>query len=142
MVMASVIRSVLEPMVTPDDLQQQPQSVTKLLQICQKKRKQVEIKQWRDVDISIANVFIVKSFLLISIFYIQLQASNIDLNKLGCSVPSINMMSTTNMEISIHTDKDGTQIVKEANHKFYELCRTKRCPKPEYIYVPFLNPFT
>ncbi|KAG4914510.1 hypothetical protein JHK87_052067 [Glycine soja] len=31
------IGHVLEPMVTPDDLEQQPQPVTTLFQICQKK---------------------------------------------------------------------------------------------------------
>ncbi|KAJ7963764.1 Ribonuclease 3-like protein 2 [Quillaja saponaria] len=42
-----IFRGLLEPIVTHDDLKQQPQPVTMLFELCQKRGKQVDIKHWR-----------------------------------------------------------------------------------------------
>uniref|UniRef100_A0A2N9H2J4 RNase III domain-containing protein n=1 Tax=Fagus sylvatica TaxID=28930 RepID=A0A2N9H2J4_FAGSY len=55
-------RGLLEPIITLEDLQQQPQPVTMLFELCQKQGKQVDIKHWRNGAKNIASVYVDGAF--------------------------------------------------------------------------------
>ncbi|RDY07981.1 Ribonuclease 3-like protein 2, partial [Mucuna pruriens] len=125
-----IIRGILEPIVTPDDLEQQPQPVTMLFEICQKKGKQVDIKHWRNDDRSIASVFVDGEFVASASSdqkdVARLQAAKIALHKLQY------LVSPANMKLNFCAEEDGTLVVEAAKHKLHELCGIKKWPKPVY----------
>ncbi|XP_057428146.1 ribonuclease 3-like protein 2 [Lotus japonicus] len=90
-----IIRGLLEPIVTLDDLEHNPQPVTMLFEICQKNGKQVDIKYRRDSDKSIAGVFvdgqIVASASSDQKDIAKLDAVKVALHKLAHLVPSSTM---------------------------------------------------
>lgn len=53
-----IFKGLLEPIATPEDLQQQPQPVTMLFELCQKEGKQVKIKHRRKGLTNFASVYI------------------------------------------------------------------------------------
>ncbi|KAK6149347.1 hypothetical protein DH2020_016872 [Rehmannia glutinosa] len=57
-----IFRDLLEPIVMLDVLEQQPQPVTTLFELCQKDGKRVDIKHWRKGDRNIASVYVDGNF--------------------------------------------------------------------------------
>lgn len=119
--------------MTPEDLEQQPQPVTALFEICQKRGKHVEIKHVREETRSIANVFVDGEFIAsassVQKDLAKLEAAKIALDKLAYLVPP-----TSDLQLSFCPDEDGNMIVEAAKHKLHELCENKKWPKPVYRY--------
>ncbi|PSR95590.1 Ribonuclease 3-like protein [Actinidia chinensis var. chinensis] len=124
-----VFRGLLEPIVTLDVLQQQPQPVTMLFELCQKNGWQVDIKHWRKGEKDIASVYVDGSFIASASSEqkenAKLHAAKIALEKL-CHPKSNNKMS-----VDIYSSIDRTEI-EGAKQKLHELCGKKRWPKPSY----------
>ncbi|GFZ12537.1 hypothetical protein Acr_23g0009220 [Actinidia rufa] len=126
-----VFRDLLEPIVTLDILQQQPQPVTMLFELCQQNSWQVDIKHWRKEEKDVASVYVDGSFIASASSEqkenARLHAAKIALEKL-CHPKSNNKMS-----VDIYSSIDGTEI-EGTKHKLNELCIKKRWPKPSYRY--------
>ncbi|CAJ1971424.1 unnamed protein product [Sphenostylis stenocarpa] len=130
-------RGILEPIVTPGDLEQQPQPVTALFEICQKRGKDVDIKQVRKGAESVASVFVDGQFIAsassVQKDLAKLEAAKIALDRLAYVVPPNSMKpSGSNMQLSFCPDKDGTMIIEAAKHRLHEFCENKKWPKPVY----------
>ncbi|KAG4961898.1 hypothetical protein JHK82_038585 [Glycine max] len=132
-----IMRGVLEPIVTPDALEKQPQPVTMLYEMCQKKGKQVDIKPSREGDLSVAKVFVDGEFVASASSsqkdHAKLEAAKIALGKLAHLVPSTDKKSATNMKLNFAADENGTWVVEAPKNKLRELCAVKKWPIPEYI---------
>ncbi|PRQ31940.1 putative ribonuclease III [Rosa chinensis] len=125
-----IFRHVLEPIVTLEDLQQQPQPVTKLFEVCQKHGKHVDIKYWRDETKSIASVYVDGKFVASGSSeqkeVAKVNAAEIALYKLS------KLMRIDDVSIEVIAGIDGSFHIEGAKHKLHELCGKKKWPKPIY----------
>lgn len=126
--------------MTPGDLEQQPQPVSTLFEICQKRGKHVEFKHVRTKTASIANVF-VDGKLIASASSAQkdlakLEAAKIALDSLASLVPPPTSIkpSSRNIELNFFTDEDGNMSIEAAKHRLHEYCESRKWSKPVYRY--------
>ncbi|CAL5205236.1 unnamed protein product [Lathyrus oleraceus] len=128
-----IIRGVLEPIVTLQDLEQKPQPVTMLYEICQKNGKKVDIEQQRNGAKSTANVYVdgelVASASSDQKDIARLEAAKAALHKLERLLPATTMIRDCYVGI------DGTFEVEAAKQKLYAICGIKKWPKPVYSIV-------
>ncbi|KAI5441534.1 hypothetical protein KIW84_010854, partial [Lathyrus oleraceus] len=115
-----IIRGVLEPIVTLQDLEQKPQPVTMLYEICQKNGKKVDIEQQRNGAKSTANVYVdgelVASASSDQKDIARLEAAKAALHKLERLLPATTMIRDCYVGI------DGTFEVEAAKQKLYAIC--------------------
>ncbi|PON41196.1 Ribonuclease III [Parasponia andersonii] len=125
-----IFRGLLEPMVTLEDLMQQPQPVTMLFELCQKHGKQVDIRHWRDESKNVASVYVDGKFVASGSSehkeIAKLNAAKLALCKLSKSLPITNGLSQIMDGISESFEIEG------AKQKLHELCGKKKWPKPVY----------
>ncbi|WVZ21657.1 hypothetical protein V8G54_008979 [Vigna mungo] len=130
-------RVILEPIVTPGDLEQQPHPVTELFKVCQKWGKLPEIKSVRNETDSIAYVFVdgqcIASASSVKKDLAKLEAAKIALDRLQSMLSPTSMSpSISDMQLNFYTDDNGDMIIETAKQKLNELCQNKKWPKPEY----------
>ncbi|KAF4387039.1 hypothetical protein G4B88_024611 [Cannabis sativa] len=126
-----IFRGLLEPMVTLEDLLQQPQPVTMLFELCQKHGKQVDIRHWRNESKNVASVYVDGKFVAsgssehkeIS----KLNAAKLALCKLSKSLPN----SIDGLSQIMNGIKESFEI-EGAKQKLHELCGKKKWPKPTF----------
>lgn len=125
-----IFRGLLEPIVTLEDLQQQPQPVTMLFELCQKQGKQVDIKHWRNGAKNIASVYVDGAFVASGSSeqkeIAKLNAAKQALHKLFQSMPTDIRM------IDVCNGITGSFVIEGAKQKLHELCSKKKWPKPTY----------
>ncbi|XP_058745048.1 ribonuclease 3-like protein 2 [Vicia villosa] len=125
-----IIRGLLEPIVTLQDLDQKPQPVTMLYEICQKNGKKVEIEQHRNGAKSTASVYVdgelVASASSDQKDIARLEAAKAALDKLESLFPATSMMPDCCGDI------DSTFVIEAAKQKLYAVCGKKKWPKPVY----------
>ncbi|KAL1347715.1 hypothetical protein HN51_023749 [Arachis hypogaea] len=123
-----IIRGLLEPLVTPDIVSQQPQPVTMLYELCQKNGKQVDIKYWRNDGKTIASVYVDGQFVTSASSdqkdIAKLDAAKLALDKIANSLPA----NTSMLEFSAGVD--GSFEIEFAKHELNELCGKKKWSKP------------
>lgn len=133
-----IIITLLEPMVLLDKLQQQPQPVTLLFEVCQKDGKQVDIRHWRKGDRNIATVFVDGEFIASASSEqkenAKLHAAKAALEKL----PSHITNGRVNMDIC--SGLDGKYEIEGAKQKLHEVCGKRKWPKPSYSIVKEVGP--
>ncbi|CAI9088374.1 OLC1v1022683C1 [Oldenlandia corymbosa var. corymbosa] len=125
-----IFERLLEPLVTLDVLQRQPQPVTMLFELCQKERKQVNITYSKEGGYNFAYVFVdgelIGSASAKQKENAKLHAAKDALQKLsynnGCKVINVDYYS----ELNDSSEIDG------AKHKLHEICGKKKWPKPIY----------
>ncbi|KAF8391577.1 hypothetical protein HHK36_023883 [Tetracentron sinense] len=133
-VLWNVFRAVLEPIVTLEDLQQQPQPVTMLFELCQKQGKQLDIKHWRKGSKSIATVYANGNFIASGC---SDQRENAKLNAAKEALKKLLQLDATDMKM------DG--VIEEleiegSKQKLNELCSKKRWRNPCYKVDKELGP--
>ncbi|GMP52373.1 hypothetical protein CsSME_00018215 [Camellia sinensis var. sinensis] len=125
-----IFRGILEPIVTLDVLQQQPQPVTMLFDFCQKEGKQVDIKHWRRGEKNIAIVYVDGEFIASSSSEqnenVRLHAAKAALEKLSHS------NSEDKMNVDVYSSMNLTTEIEGAKQKLHDICGKKRWPKPTY----------
>ncbi|XP_061361005.1 ribonuclease 3-like protein 2 [Gastrolobium bilobum] len=125
-----IIKRLMEPIATLDDLEQQPQPVTMLFDLCQKKGKLIDIKHRRKGEKSIARVFVDGEFVASASSeqrdIARLDAAKIALHKLA------NIMPIGTKILDFFACIDSTFEIKQAKQKLHELCAIKRWPNPVY----------
>ena len=120
----------MEPIVTQKDLQEQPQPVTMLFELCQKQGKHVDIRHWRKGAKNVASVYIDGRFVASGSSeqreIAKLNAVKQALSKLSQSIPTNPGM----FEFSVRLD--GSFEIEGAKQMLHELCGKKKWPKPTY----------
>lgn len=116
-----------------------PQPVSMLFELCQKNGQQVDIKQWRQDDITIANVYI-DSKLIASVssdqyVNVKLHAARAALEKL-----TQDKQAHHSGKIDTYSSVNGTCEIKSAKGKLNEVCLKKKWPNPIYRYENLLDP--
>jgi dsRNA-specific ribonuclease len=129
-----IFRGILEPIVTLEDLQQQPQPVTMLFERCQKQGKNVDIKHWKNEAKSIASVYVDGQFIASSSSE-QKEIAKLNAAK-GALLKLSNSFPTNLNNVSLLDIFDGSSFeIEGAKQKLHELCGKKKWPKPNYKYV-------
>lgn len=126
-----VFRHILEPIVTLEDLQQQPQPVTMLFEVCQKKGKQVDIKYWRKGLKNIVSVFVDGKFVASS------SSEQKETAKLHAAKEALRKLTQSGINTAEGTDItmgefSGVYEIDGAKQRLHELCGKKKWPKPCY----------
>ncbi|KAL1556268.1 ribonuclease 3-like protein 2 [Salvia divinorum] len=124
-----IFRHLLEPIVMLNDLEQQPQPVTMLFQLCQKDGNLADISYRRKDEKTFATVTVNGEFIASASSeqreMAKLLAAKAALEKL--SHRSCNPLKDT---IFNQLNMDGE--IEEAKQKLYEVCGKKKWPKPNY----------
>ncbi|XP_057977504.1 ribonuclease 3-like protein 2 [Malania oleifera] len=135
-----VFRDLLEPIITLEDLRQQPQPVTMLFELCQKQGKQVDIQHWRKGDKDIVSVFVDGKFVTSSSSeqkeIAKLNAAKIALEKLSQS----NNVDLGMVESCDEVSGTLTWEIEAAKQKLHVLCVKKKWPKPTYTIEKEIGP--
>lgn len=126
-----IFRGILEPIVTLEDLQQQPQPVTMLFERCQKQGRNVDIKHWKNEAKSIASVYVDGQFIASSSSE-QKEIAKLNAAK-GALLKLSNSLPTNLNNVSLLDIFDGSSFeIEGAKQKLHELCGKKKWPKPNY----------
>ncbi|XP_010508890.1 PREDICTED: ribonuclease 3-like protein 2 [Camelina sativa] len=121
-----IFRGLLEPIVTLDDLQKQPQPVSMLFMLCHKHKKRIDIKNSKDGNNSIADIYLDDKFLASG------RAENKDIARLIAGKEALRQLSEV-LPVEMVIDEDSVQIeFKHAKTKLNEICLKKKWPKPIY----------
>ncbi|CAL5402741.1 unnamed protein product [Camellia sinensis] len=125
-----IFRHLLEPIVTLDVLQEQPQPVTMLFELCQKDGKHVDIRHWRKGEKNIASVYVDGKFITSRS---SEQKENAKLHAAKAALDKLSHgKSNDKMSVDIYCGSSGTNEIEGAKQKLHELCGKKRWPKPSY----------
>ncbi|KAL6536792.1 hypothetical protein OROMI_026373 [Orobanche minor] len=123
-----IFRNLLEPLVMLDVLEQQPQPVTTLFELCQKDGMQVDIKHSRKGEKNIASVYIDGNFIASAS---SEQKENAKLHAAKEAVKKLYFDSNKGMNIGMcHQLNSDSEI--GAKQRLHELCGKKKWPKPIY----------
>ncbi|KAL8469916.1 hypothetical protein ACS0TY_032690 [Phlomoides rotata] len=127
--MWKIIRNLLEPMVMLDALEQQPQPVTLLFELCQKDGKQVDIKYWAKEEKIIASVFVDGQFVTSAS---SEQKENAKLNAAKDALRKLSYVSGEKININTVGQLNGDGEIEAAKQKLHEQCGKKKWPRPVY----------
>lgn len=124
-----VIRGMLEPIITSENLDEQP--VTTLYEFCQKHRKSVDFKHWKKGQNNVMNVFVDGKLIGIASSEQQkiakLNAARDALEKLYCPEPAF-----MDIEPCLREGDGAVEQIEGSKQKLHELCCKKHWPKPVY----------
>lgn len=110
-------------------LEQQPQPVTTLFEMCQKDGHQVDIKSGRKSDKNVASVYIDGNFI------ISASSDQKDNAKLQAAEAALEILAQNNVKMNICTDMDENfEVEAAAKKKLHEVCVKKKWSKPRYRY--------
>ncbi|RHN69976.1 putative ribonuclease III [Medicago truncatula] len=125
-----VIRGLLEPIVTLNDLEQKPQPVTMLYEICHKNGKKVDIRHSRNGDKSTASVYVDGELFAVA------SSDQKDIAKLDAAKSAVQKLERVLPITTTTPDNckglDGTFEIEEPKQKLYALCGRKKWPTPVY----------
>ncbi|XP_065862436.1 ribonuclease 3-like protein 2 [Euphorbia lathyris] len=116
-----VFRPLLEPIVTLKDLQNHPQPVTLLYELCQKKGKEVDIVNWPTDSMNIASVYVDGAFVVSGC------SEKKETAKLNAAEEALAKLSHMNSDVI-----DEPVCIENAKHELDYLCDKKKWPKPSY----------
>ncbi|GMJ15995.1 RNASEIII-LIKE 2, RNAse THREE-like protein 2 [Hibiscus trionum] len=122
-----IFRDLLEPIVTLEDLQQQPQPVTLLFEMCQKQGKQIEIRHYKSGEKTIASVYVNGELIASD------SSDQKDIAKLNAVRRALRKLSNDVNSFGIYEIDDEPFHIEGAKQKLLELCGKKKWPKPIYV---------
>lgn len=111
-----------------DTLEQQPQPVTLLFELCQKDGKQVDIKYWAKEEKIIASVFVDGEFVTSAS---SDQKENAKLNAAKAALQKL-YESGENININTLGQLNGDGEIEAAKQRLHEQCGKKKWPRPIY----------
>ncbi|CAK9321823.1 unnamed protein product [Citrullus colocynthis] len=133
-----IIRGLLEPIYTLEDLQVEPQPVTVLFEVCQKNGKQVDIKNWKNGSTNVANVYVDGSFVASGT---SMQKEIARLNAAREALIKLSDFMDTRIRTVVTIDGiDESFEIEGAKHKLHDFCCKKKWPKPNYSTEKDLGP--
>ncbi|CAA0825511.1 Ribonuclease 3-like protein 2 [Striga hermonthica] len=116
-----IFGKLLEPLVMLDVLEQQPQPVTMLFELCQKDKRRVDIKHWREGEKNIAGVYVDGAFVA---------SASSDKKENAKLLAAKVALKGLHYEDSSTPLNDGNEF--GAKQKLHELCGQKKWGKPSY----------
>lgn len=124
-----IFRRLLEPIVTLEHLQQQPQPVTLLFEFCQKHGKHVDIRHWRKDLKSIASVYVDGEFVASGS---SEQKETAKLNAVKGALYKLSESMPDDFNAFGINEIDGCFEIEVANakQKLHEICGKQKWPKP------------
>jgi hypothetical protein len=130
-------RHVLEPIVTLEDVQEEPEPITKLLDVCQKQGKLLDISFLREETKSIASVYVDGKFVAScsseNRVIAKVNAAEIALCKLT------KLMCINDPSVEVIAGMDGSFPIEGAKQELRQLCVKKKWPEPIYMYETLLK---
>ncbi|KAL1815043.1 hypothetical protein DCAR_0519275 [Daucus carota subsp. sativus] len=130
-----VVRGLLEPLITPDMLQQQPQPISMLFEMCQKDGLQVDIKPWRENNKNIASVYIDGNFIA------SASSDQKENAKLQAAKAALEILAHCNDKMDICANvNENSEVEAAAKKKLHEVCARKKWSKPCYSIVNEVGP--
>lgn len=118
-----IFKGLLEPIVGPKELQQQPQPITMLYEVYQKQGKDVEITQEKIDSTCIARVWVDG----------KVVALGTSEHKVIARINAARRcLSQHPQPEPVNHRFDGPLEIKDAKQKLHELCAKNKWPKPDY----------
>ena len=128
----------MEPIVTLEDLQEEPEPITKLFDVCQKQGKLLDISFLREETKSIASVYVDGKFVAScsseNRVIAKVNAAEIAL----CKLTQLMCINDASVEIIGGMD-DGSFPIEGAKQELHHLCVKKKWPEPIYMYETLLK---
>ncbi|KAM7279706.1 hypothetical protein ACFE04_006840 [Oxalis oulophora] len=122
-----VFRPFLEPIIGLQDLEQQPQPVTMLFELCQKKGKRIDFRQWRNGDKTIFSVYVD------GVFTGSGSSEQRDIAKLKAAKEALDKLNAMKIEKpKVLEWMKGKSEIQEAKHKLHEISLNKKWQRPQY----------
>lgn len=122
----------MEPIVTLEDLKRQPQPVTMLFELCQKRGKQIDFRHWKKDLMNTISIYVDDRFIASGSSeqkeVAKLNAAKEALSKLSESMPLHLRM------LGVFDDINGKFEIDGAKQKLHELCGKKKWQRPAYTY--------
>lgn len=118
----------MEPIVTLEELQRQPQPVTRLYELCQKKSKKVTFLHWKKHNRYILSVCVDGKFVASG------SSEKKETAKLNAAKAALMKLSESEPLVEVPDWIDGPFEIEGAKQKLHELCVKKKWPKPSYRY--------
>ncbi|KAK4398549.1 Ribonuclease 3-like protein 2 [Sesamum angolense] len=125
-----IISNLLKPIVMLDVLEQQPQPVTMLFELCQKYGKKVEIKHSRKGESEIIASVYVNGLLIASAS--SEQKENAKLHAAKAALCKLSYESGDIMNADIFSQLNGDNEIEGAKRELHRLCDKKKWPRPNY----------
>ncbi|KAL7130924.1 hypothetical protein ABFS83_13G164900 [Erythranthe nasuta] len=122
-----IFSDLLEPIIMLDELEEQPQPVTMLFELCQKDGKKVEIRYRREGERNIASVYVDGQFVESAS---SEQKENAKLHAAKAALRKLSYESDEIMNVDDRLNMDNE--IEGAKQKLHELCGKKKWPKPNY----------
>ncbi|CAI0437297.1 unnamed protein product [Linum tenue] len=128
-----IFRGILEPIVTLEHLERQPQPVTRLFDLCQKQGKHVDIKYWRSGTKTVASIFVDGSF-VVSDSSDYKEIAKLDACRKAFDIVVSELPSTDSSTLAAGSSGyDGSTLtIQDPKQKLNEMCIKKKWPKPCY----------
>lgn len=121
-----VVRGLLEPLITLDMLQKEPQPVSMLFDLCQKNGQQVVIKHPRKDGKNIASVYIDGNFI------VSVSSDTKENAKLHAATAALKKLAHRSGKMDIYSSLNVDGEIECAKNKLYEVCLKKKWSKPSY----------
>ncbi|KAE8649376.1 ribonuclease 3-like protein 2 [Cucumis sativus] len=133
-----IIRGLLEPIYTLEELQVEPQPVTVLFQVCQRNGKQVDIKHWKNGSNSIASVYVDGKFVASGS---SMQKEIARLNAAREALIKLSDSMDTRIKTFVTIDGiDESFEIEGAKQKLHDVCSKRKWQKPNYSVEKDLGP--
>lgn len=120
----------MEPIITLKELQHQPQPITWLYELCQKKGKTVVFQPWKKQHRYILSVYVDGKFVASG------SSEKKDIAKLNAAKAALMKLSESESFngalVEVPNWIDGPFEIDGAKQKLHELCAKKKWPKPSY----------
>lgn len=130
-----VVRGLLEPLITPDMLQQRPQPISTLFEVCQKDGHHVVIKPCRKHNKNIASVYIDGNF------FVSASSDQKENAKLQAADAALEKLAHHNVQMDICADvNENSEVEAAAKKRLHEVCAKKKWSKPRYSIVKEVGP--
>ncbi|XP_028799324.1 ribonuclease 3-like protein 2 [Neltuma alba] len=125
----AIFRGVMEPLVTPDDLKQQPQPVTLLFELCRKQGKEILIKHQKNGKKILASVYVNGKSVVTAVAD---QKNIARLNAAKAALPLLANSDPAIAGLNLCSDINGPFEIKGAKHYLHEICEKIKWYKPAY----------
>ncbi|KAK8691144.1 hypothetical protein V6N13_074663 [Hibiscus sabdariffa] len=122
-----IFSGLLEPIVTLEDLKQQPQPVTLLYEMCQKQGKQIEIRHWKSGEKTTAGVYVNGELIASD------SSDRKDIAKLNAVRRALCKLSGSMVAHVNSFGIDEPFDIEGAKQKLLELCIKKKWSRPIYV---------
>ncbi|KAK1400526.1 Ribonuclease 3-like protein 2 [Heracleum sosnowskyi] len=122
----TVVTRLFQPLVSLQMLEQQPQPITMLFELCQKNGQQVEFKQWREDDKNFSSVYVDSKFI------VSESSDSKENAKLHAAMAALKKLEHQTGKIDVYSSWFENGEIVTPKRKLNEICLKKKWSKPTY----------